>query len=146
MFSALALTVALLADQAAVAIARQAPPAIDGVIGADEWATAVRLTLDHQTQPGDNTAPSHPTEARIAYGEDHLYIAFIAVDDPTAIRARVTRRDDIAGGDYVMLYLDTYNDRRRAYVFWFNPFGIQADGQFTAARHPHGLLLAASFS
>ena len=30
-----------------------------------------------------------------------------------------------------MVYLDTYNDRRRAYVFWFNPFGIQADGMFT---------------
>lgn len=108
-----------------------APPVIDGVAGDDEWAGAVRTSLRYQTQPGDNTAPSQQTEVRIAYGPEHLFVAFIATDEATDVRARVTRRDDIAGDDFVMLYLDTYNDRRRAYVFWFNPFGIQADGIFT---------------
>ena len=127
-----ALLVALLATADVVTVpAKQPPPTIDGVIGGDEWAGAARLTLDNQTQPGDNVQPSQPTEVLVAYGVDHLYVAFVVTDDPAAVRARVTRRDDIAGDDYVMVYLDTYNDRRRAYVFWFNPFGIQADGIFT---------------
>lgn len=109
----------------------QAPPIIDGIVGEDEWAGAARFTLDHQTQPGDNVPPSQPTEVRVAYGPAHLYVAFVATDDPARVRARVARRDDIAGDDFVMLYLDTFNDRRRAYVFWFNPLGIQADGIFT---------------
>ena len=125
------LTSALVTSQDIVTAAKQSPPAIDGVVSADEWKGAARVSLGHQTQPGDNAAPSQPTEALIAYGDAHLYVAFIATDNPAGIRARVTRRDDIAGDDYVMVYLDTYNDRRRSYVFWFNPFGIQADGMFT---------------
>lgn len=131
MMQAWLLTASLLAAQDVVTISSQPAPTIDGAIGADEWKGATRLSLDHQTQPGDNTPPSQPTEALLAYGEAHLYLAFIATDRPGGVRARVTRRDDIAGDDYVMAYLDTYNDRRRAYVFWFNPFGIQADGTFT---------------
>jgi len=128
---ALALTAALASAQDALTIPKQAPPVIDGVVGADEWAGAVRLTIDHQTQPGDNIAPSQPTEVRLSYGDTHLYVAAIATDTPEAVRARVTRRDDIAGDDQVTLYLDTYNDRRRAFVFGFNPLGIQSDGIFT---------------
>lgn len=134
MLGSLALLALLTSGQDVLTIAAQPAPVIDGVIGADEWNSATVVTLDHQTQPGDNTPPSQHTEVRIAYGESHLYVAFTATDDPGSIRARVTRRDDIAGDDYVMLYLDTYDDRRRAYVFWFNPYGIQADGMFTEGQ------------
>lgn len=131
MLATCALATTLWTAEDVVTISPQRPPVIDGVIAADEWKDAARFTLDHQTQPGDNVAPSSPTEVLVAYGEKHLFVAFAVTDDPAGVRARVTRRDDIAGDDYVMLYLDTYNDRRRAYVFWFNPFGIQADGMFT---------------
>lgn len=109
-----------------------APPTIDGVIGAGEWSTAPTIALGHQTRPGDNVPPSASTEVRFGHDDKHLYVAFIARDTERAgIRGRVTRRDDIAGDDYVRIYLDTYDDRRRAYVFWFNPLGIQADGIYT---------------
>ena len=116
---------------AAITVPRSAPPVIDGVIGEQEWSGAVRIALDNQTLPGDNVPPSQPTTVHIAYGPEHLYVAFIATDDPARVRARVTRRDDILGDDFVTIYLDTYNDRRRAYVFSFNPLGIQGDGMFT---------------
>jgi hypothetical protein len=109
-----------------------APPTIDGVVGADEWIDAPTITLDHQTQPGDNVEPSATTEVRFGRDDKHLYVAFLARDpEQFGVRGRVTRRDDIAGDDYVKLYLDTYADRRRAYVFWFNPLGIQVDGIYT---------------
>lgn len=108
------------------------PPTIDGVIGADEWGDAPAIALEHQTQPGDNVSPSASTEVRFGHDDEYLYVAFIAQDaEQSGIRGRVTRRDDIAGDDYVVLYLDTFDDRRRAYVFWFNPLGIQADGIYT---------------
>lgn len=116
---------------AALTVPLSAPPVIDGIVGEQEWSGAVRITLDNQTLPGDNVPPSQPTTMQIAYGPEHLYIAFIVTDDPDGVRARVTRRDDILGDDFVTIYLDTYNDRRRAYVFSFNPFGIQGDGMFT---------------
>jgi hypothetical protein len=43
-------------------------------------------------------------------------------------RATVADRDRIGSDDKVVLYLDTFNDRRRAFVFGVNPLGIQEDG------------------
>lgn len=119
------------------------PPVIDGVLGEDEWRQAVPLTLDYQTQPGDNVPPSEHTEVRLAHDRDHLYVAIQSRDmNASAIRGRVTRRDDILGDDYVTVYLDTHDDRRRAYVFSFNPLGIQGDGLYqeggTIARNFDG--------
>jgi hypothetical protein len=112
-------------------VRREAPPRIDGVISDGEWIHAARLELTYQVQPGDNATPSERTEAFVAYDKDHLYLAVHAFDtDPGAIRARVVRRDDVFGDDYLSVYLDTYDDRRRAYVFSFNPLGIQADGLY----------------
>ena len=113
-----------------VTLARlDAPPKIDGILGEAEWKGARRVELKNQIQPGDNAPPSEKTEAFIAYDREHLYLAFHAYDsDPQAIRARVARRDDVYLDDYVAVYLDTFNDRRRAYVLYFNPLGIQADG------------------
>jgi Domain of unknown function (DUF5916)/Carbohydrate family 9 binding domain-like len=89
------------------------------------------LDLRYQIQPGDNAAASEATFVRLTYDIDNLYIAFEAADDePAAVRARVGRRDDVFADDYVVVHLDTYDDRRRAYVFWFNPLGIQADGLY----------------
>ncbi|MGH6631018.1 MAG: hypothetical protein ACREB3_14920, partial [Burkholderiales bacterium] len=63
------------------------------------------------------------------------YLAFRAYDsDPAAIRGRVVKRDDVYQDDYVSLYLDTYDDRQRAYHFAFNPLGIQLDGVYTTDR------------
>lgn len=108
-----------------------AAPLIDAVVGDDEWRSARPFELAYQTQPGDNVPPSERTEVRIAYDRDNLYFAIRAWDaEAAAIRGRVTRRDDIFGDDYVTLHLDTYDDRRRAYVFSFNPLGIQADGLY----------------
>lgn len=108
------------------------PPVIDGVIGDDEWGAAAPVSLLLQTQPGDNAPPSEQTEFRVGFDRDHLYVAIRAWDsEPGSVRGRVARRDDIGADDYVTLHLDTYNDRRRAYVFSFNPLGIQGDGLYS---------------
>jgi hypothetical protein len=103
-------------------------PTIDGRIDAEEWSNAVVLKDFYQTNPGDNIAPSRQTEFLIAYDEKFLYIAFRAYDDPNQVRATVAKRDDVQNDDNIRIFLDTFNDRRKAYVFVFNPLGIQQDG------------------
>lgn len=111
-----------------------APPVIDGVLDEMEWQCARKLTLNYQVMPGDNVEPSERTDVFLAYDPQHLYLAFHAHDrEPGAIRARMARRDNVFEDDYVAVFLDTFNDQRRAYALYFNPFGVQADGIFLPA-------------
>jgi hypothetical protein len=104
-------------------------PTIDGKLDEDLWRSAAVFTGFYQVQPGDNIAPSQPTDVLMAYSARELFIAFRALDDdPGKIRVTVPKRDQIFDDDYVGIYLDTYDDRRRAYCFYLNPIGVQADG------------------
>jgi hypothetical protein len=85
----------------------------------------------YQTQPGDNTTPSQPTEVLVGFDAKTIYFAFRAQDEPGKVRATVAKRDQIFDDDYIGFYLDTFNDKRKAYVIFFNPLGVQADGIFT---------------
>src|SRR5215510_3715614 len=82
----------------------------------------------YQTGPGDNIEPSKPTEAMIGYDARTLYFAFHCYDEPDKVRASVAKRDEVFNEDNVRIFLDTFNDQRRAYVLGFNPLGVQADG------------------
>ena len=102
-------------------------PVIDGKLDDKAWKKAAVFKDFVQIQPGDNIAPSRETIAYVGYDEKNLYIAWHAFEDPSLIRATIAKRDDVFGDDNVRVTLDTFNDQRRAYVFFFNPFGIQAD-------------------
>jgi hypothetical protein len=112
----------------------QTPPIIDGRLGEEVWKQAAVLKDFNQVQPGDNITPSQPSEVLLGYDTKSLYIAFRAQDDPAKVRATVAKRDAIFDDDYVGLYLDTFNDQRKAYALFFNPFGVQADGVLTEGR------------
>jgi Domain of unknown function (DUF5916)/Carbohydrate family 9 binding domain-like len=106
-------------------------PVIDGRLDDAVWKTAAVLRDFYQTNPGDNIAPSKPTEVLLGYDSKYLYIAFRCFDDPSKVRATIAKRDEIFDDDNVGIYLDTFNDQRKAYVLAFNPLGIQADGIHT---------------
>ncbi|MEO7673994.1 MAG: DUF5916 domain-containing protein, partial [Pyrinomonadaceae bacterium] len=107
---------------------------IDGRPDEESWKTATVFKDFYQTYPGDNTAVSKPTEVLMMYDEKHLYIAFKCWDEKDKIRATVAKRDEVFGEDNVRVWLDTYNDQRRAYVLGFNPLGVQQDGIYTEGR------------
>src|SRR5438105_388616 len=113
-----------------------AAPAIDGHLGDDEWKEAAVFKDFYQTGRGYNTAPSKPTEVYMMYDEKNLYVAFRCWDERDKIRATVAKRDNVFGEDNVRMWLDTYNDQRRAYVLGFNPLGIQQDGIYTEGKGP----------
>ncbi|MEJ7622856.1 MAG: DUF5916 domain-containing protein [Pyrinomonadaceae bacterium] len=109
---------------------------IDGRPDEEIWKTAAVFKDFYQTYPGNNTAPSKPTEVYVMYDENNLYVAFKCWDEKDKIRATIAARDNIFGEDNVRMWLDTYNDQRRAYVIGFNPLGVQADGIFTEGQGP----------
>ncbi len=109
----------------------EAAPVIDGKLDDEVWKQAVVLKDFYQVQPGDNIAPSKPTEVLLGYDAKFLYLAYRAFDEPDKVRATVAKRDAIFDDDYVGLFFDTFNDQRKAYEMNFNPLGIQADGVLT---------------
>ncbi|MEO7539774.1 MAG: carbohydrate binding family 9 domain-containing protein [Pyrinomonadaceae bacterium] len=108
----------------------EAAPVIDGKLDDAAWLNAAIFGDFIQTQPGDNLPPTHPTEYMMGYDSKNLYMAFRVIQDRSTVRATVARRDNVFNDDYVLVYLDTFNDKRQAYVLLFNPLGIQADGTF----------------
>jgi hypothetical protein len=106
-------------------------PVIDGLLNDEVWKKAIVLKDFYQVQPGDNTVPSQPTEALLAYDTKFLYVAFRAHDESGKVRSTVAKRDTVLHDDYVGVYLDTFNDQRKAYVLFFNPVGVQQDGIWT---------------
>jgi hypothetical protein len=111
-------------------------PTIDGKLDEPAWRGAAALRDFHQTQPGDNTAPSYPTTILLGCDKERLYLGIHAADDPKKVRATVAKRDNITSDDYIAIYLDTFNDRRRAYLLMFNPLGAQQDGLFSEGSEP----------
>ena len=111
------------------------PPVIDGKLDDEIWKQAIVLKDFHQVQPGDNIAPSKPTEVMLGYDAKFLYVAFHCFDEPDKVRANIPKRDNIFDDDYVGILFDTFNDGRKAYEFDFNPLGVQADGIWTDGQN-----------
>ena len=109
-------------------------PLIDGKLDEEVWQKAVVLKDFYQIQPGDNVPPSRQTEVLLGFDPKFLYIAFKATDEPDKVRATVAKRDNIFQDDYVGFFLDTFNDKRKAFEVFFNPLGIQGDGILTEGR------------
>ena len=103
-------------------------PRIDGQIDQGEWSQATRVAVNIETNPNDNVVAEVQTEALLMEDGEILYVAFIALDpNPGQIRAFYRDRDALWNDDYVAVILDTFNDERRAFEFFANPFGVQAD-------------------
>jgi hypothetical protein len=107
----------------------EASPQIDGRLDEPVWSQATRLTGFWQYQPVDGRLAEEQTEVLAWYAPDAIYFGIIAHDrSPSAIRATVADRDNIDNDDRVVIDLDTFHDRRRAFFFGVNPLGVQTDG------------------
>lgn len=91
-----------------------------------------------QQRPVEGSPASQRTEAYLGYDEKNLYIVFVCFDrEPKNILARMVPRENFVDTNFtgidelVSITLDTFNDRRRGYVFQLNPYGIQWDGTIT---------------
>ncbi|MEN8164637.1 MAG: DUF5916 domain-containing protein, partial [Acidobacteriota bacterium] len=106
----------------------QGPILIDGVVDEAAWDHAWSTELPVEVQPGENTPAPVRTQVLVTYSKTELYVAFRAFDDePEAIRAHLSDRDQAWSDDWVGVVLDTFNDERRNYLLVVNPLGVQMD-------------------
>jgi hypothetical protein len=110
----------------------QRPPAIDGVLNDEAWGAAAVIDSFTQQEPVEGQPATERTEVRILYDSNHLYIAVRAFDsNPDAIVATEMRRDStqMLDEDNFQIILDTFRDRRSAYMFVTNPLGAKLEQQ-----------------
>jgi hypothetical protein len=101
---------------------------LDGTLDDAAWQTAALLTGFSQYAPVDRQPAADSTEVLVLYQDQAIYFGVRAFEPHGAVRATLADRDRIGGEDHVQLILDTFNDRRRAFVFSVNAFGVQSDG------------------
>ena len=102
---------------------------VDGVLDESAWSQATRLGGFWQYQPVDGRPAEEETEVLVWYAPDAIYFGILARDRrPATIRATVADRDNIDNDDHVVIDIDTFHDRRRAFLFGVNPLGAQSDG------------------
>ena len=108
-------------------------PHIDGRLDDEIWQDIAPITDFTQVWPDDGSPPTEESEVRIAYNRDYLFFAFKFYDgEPHLIRAKNLER----GGrndrdDHAYIGLDTYEDKRNAYLFEMNALGTQDDATIT---------------
>lgn len=100
---------------------------IDAVLDEPVWASARAATDFVEIMPQIGKPAGRTTEAYVAYGPAHLYVAFRAHDDPDQIRATRGQRDDVFTDDIVVVSIDTRGTAEWAYALGANAYGVQID-------------------
>jgi hypothetical protein len=111
---------------------------IDGRLEDSGWKNAAHAGNFTEIFPGDQVKPQVQTEVWVTYDQSRLYVALVAKDDPTMIRATLRARDEIFNDDYVGIILDTYDNAAWAYELFVNPLGIQGDKRWTLSKEDDG--------
>ncbi len=107
---------------------RSSSISIDGRLDEAQWSNAPRQGGFTQRFPKDGAKASQDTQFALLYDDDAIYVGVWANDpEPTKIRRTLTRRDVDALADAVLIGIDSYHDRRTAYVFQLNAAGVQRD-------------------
>lgn len=104
---------------------------LDGLLAEPEWQQAQAAAGFRQNQPREGEAATENTEVRVLYDEGNLYVGVMCFDsEPQKIVAQKLQRDGGLGDDDAFGFLlDTYHDKRNAYLFVTNPNGAEEDGQ-----------------
>src|SRR3954462_10869114 len=102
---------------------------IDGKLNEAAWAAAVPSGDFMQSYPTVGGKATDPTEVRVLYDDDALYVGVRMFDaHPDSIAAQLARSD--ARGiysDWLHVMIDSYRDRRTSFRFSVNPRGVQKD-------------------
>ena len=105
----------------------EGPIDLDGMSNEPAWEgiTPLELTV---YQPVYKAAPSQPTEIRVAYDDDYVYVSGRMYDsNPHGIRGNSLYRDEYAGDDTFSIILDTFNDNENMLWFATTPTGVRFD-------------------
>ena len=113
------------------AVRAPAPIRLDGALDEDAWRLAEPAADFVQAEPHEGQPATEPTEVRIVFDNDALYIGVICHDaTPHGLIVNNIRKDFTPGEqDSFEVILDTFADRRNGFVFAVNPAGAKSDTQ-----------------
>lgn len=101
---------------------------IDAVLDDSAWASAQVATDFRQREPSEGAAATLPTEVRVLWDDEAVYVAARMRDpSPDSIIALLARRDEMTPSDEFFVGIDGDRDRRTAYVFSVTPRGTRTD-------------------
>lgn len=105
--------------------------AIDAFLDEASWAEAEVITGFVQSKPNTGSPASERTVIRILFDDENLYVGAILYErDPRNITLHSLKRDfPPTDGDILGIALDTYHDRRNAFMFGVNAGGALIDVQ-----------------
>jgi hypothetical protein len=107
-------------------------PRIDGVLDDEVWAGAMVAGDFIQNSPVENAAVSFPTEVRILYDNNAIYVGAMLYDNsPDSIRRQLGLRDNYVNADAFRIVFDTYNTQQDAFDFSVTASGVQGDARFS---------------
>ena len=106
---------------------------LDGTGDEPFWATTDSIDDLRQREPREGAPATERTIVKVAYDGDALYVLVRCSDsDVRGVRASQLRRDaDLSSDDNVQLLIDSFHDRRSAFLFGTNPNGAMWDAQFS---------------
>ncbi|HLS47782.1 MAG TPA: DUF5916 domain-containing protein [Gemmatimonadales bacterium] len=121
----------------------EAEVSVDGRLDEPVWVQAAVLSGFRQYQPVDGRPAEQETVVRVWYSPTAMHFGIVASDrNPQSIRATVADRDNLDQEDGVRIYIDTFNDQRRAFLFGVNARGAQEDGVRSEGQFTPGELFA----
>jgi hypothetical protein len=100
----------------------------DGRLDDEAWQKALPVTEFTQAEPVEGAAPTDPMDVRFLFDDDALWVgARMMRSQGTPIQAPMSRRDEGGQAEYLQIELDTYLDRRTAYMFGVTASGVRLD-------------------
>jgi hypothetical protein len=101
---------------------------LDGHLDESFWERAEPIVDFLQAEPVEGGEPTDSMEVRFAYDDSALWIgARMHARQSAAIQAPMSRRDNGDQAEYLQIELDTYHDRRTAYMFGVTASGVRLD-------------------
>lgn len=102
---------------------------LDGRLTEEAWLKAQKISNFTQRELNEGAPASEKTRIGIVYNEKSLYIGVWCSDsEPDKLVRKEMKRDfRYSSEDNIEVIIDTYHDRRNAYLFVINPNGARAD-------------------
>lgn len=115
-------------------------PLVNGELTEKLWDNVPVATDFVMLEPGDGkpSRTTHPTEVKIGYTDEAIYVAAYMFDnEPHRIRREFAQRDNIPVADHFVIDINTYNDGENQTRFVLTAAGTLADAKISGQREDY---------
>lgn len=105
---------------------------LDGQLTESIWKRTPVATQFIQNFPNDTLPALNPTQVRMTYDRNYLYIGVICLDNTRAksfVAGSLKRDFDWDLNDNFSVYIDPFGDRINGFTFQVTPLGVEREGQ-----------------